>query len=83
MSKPLVNEMKDIREKMDEKRRANMEEFEKILTPEQKEKFEALKEKGRNERMRGPRGENKHFRHHGPKMGPRGAKFEAEETKAE
>ena len=40
---PLMQEMKDIRVKMDEKRRANMEEFEKILTPEQKEKFEALK----------------------------------------
>lgn len=43
---PLMKEMKDIREKMDAKRRANMEEFEKILTPEQKEKFEALKHKG-------------------------------------
>lgn len=43
---PLMKEMKDLREKMDAKRRANMEEFEKILTPEQKEKFEALKNKG-------------------------------------
>ena len=43
---PLMKEMKDLREKMDAKRRSNMEEFEKILTPEQKEKFEALKNKG-------------------------------------
>ena len=39
---PLMKQMKELREKMDEKRRANMEEFEKILTPEQKAKFEEL-----------------------------------------
>lgn len=42
--KPLMKEMKEIRQKMDKERRANMEEFEKILTPEQKDKFEKLKE---------------------------------------
>ena len=42
---PLLNEMKDLRQKMDEKRRANMEEFEQILTPEQKAKFEEMKKK--------------------------------------
>lgn len=44
--KPLMKEMKDLREKMDKERRANMEEFEKILTPDQKKKFEEMKEKG-------------------------------------
>lgn len=42
---PLMQEMKDLREKMDTKRKANMEEFEKILTPEQKAKFEEMKNK--------------------------------------
>lgn len=37
--KPLFEEMKDIREKMDKLREDNMLEFEKILTPEQKEKI--------------------------------------------
>lgn len=43
---PLMKEMKDLREKMDAVRKANMEEFEKILTPEQKQKFEEMKSKG-------------------------------------
>ncbi len=42
--KPLMKEMKKLRKKIDKERRANMEEFEKILTPEQKDKFEKLKE---------------------------------------
>lgn len=41
---PMMKEMKNIREKMDEKRKLNLEEFEKILTPEQKEKFGSMKE---------------------------------------
>ena len=41
--KPLMDEMKDIRKKMDELRKQNMEEFEKILTPEQKTKLEKIK----------------------------------------
>ena len=44
--KPLMDQMKDLREKIDTERRANMEEFEKILTPEQKKKFDEMKEKG-------------------------------------
>ena len=44
--KPLMDEMKALREKIDAERKANMEEFEKILTPEQKEKFEAIKKRG-------------------------------------
>lgn len=47
--KPLMDEMKDIREKIDAERKANMEEFEKILTPEQQEKFEKMKKKGAEE----------------------------------
>lgn len=47
--KPLMDEMKDIREKIDAERRANMEEFEKILTPEQQEKFDKMKKRGAEE----------------------------------
>ena len=49
---PLMEEMKALREKMDAKRRANMEEFEKILTPEQKAKFEELKKNAPHHKMR-------------------------------
>lgn len=41
--KPLMDEMKDIRKKMDDLRQENMKEFEAILTPEQKAKFEKIK----------------------------------------
>lgn len=44
--KPLMEEMRALRQKMDKERKANMEEFEKILTPEQKDKFEKIKERG-------------------------------------
>ena len=44
--KPLMKEMKDLREKIDAERRANMEEFEKILTPEQKQKLDEIKQRG-------------------------------------
>jgi len=74
---PLMEEMKDLREKMDTKRKANMEEFEKILTPEQKAKFEELKKnapkpENRNH-FRGPR----HTMHspHGPHMMQEGKDF--------
>ena len=56
---PLLNEMKDLRQKMDEKRRATMEEFEQILTPEQKAKFEEMKKNA-------PKPHGKHFKEHGP-----------------
>ena len=36
-------EMKKLHQKMQEIRQSNMEEFEKILTPEQKEEFEKIK----------------------------------------
>ena len=42
--KPLFEEMKDIREKMDKIREDNMMEFEKILTPEQKETLRGIKD---------------------------------------
>ena len=41
--KPLMDEMKQLRQKMDELRKQNMEEFAKILTPEQKTKLEKIK----------------------------------------
>lgn len=41
--KPLLDEMIELRQKIDKERRANMEEFENILTPEQKTAFEKLK----------------------------------------
>lgn len=54
--KPLMDQMRDIREKMDELRKENMEEFEKILTPEQQEKFAKIKEQMRpKHRGSGPR----------------------------
>ena len=69
--KPLMDEMKDLREKIDAERKANMEEFEDILTPEQKQKFEEIKERGakdfkkRREEVRNimrGRGEGRDFR---------------------
>ena len=64
---PLMNEMKELRKKMDDKRRANMEEFEKILTPEQKAKFEEMKKnapKPHFDKMHGKKGPHKHFMKH-------------------
>lgn len=66
---PLMKEMKALREKMDAKRRANMEEFEKILTPEQKAKFEELKNKAPHHGMKG-------MHKHRPPFGHNGAPFE-------
>ena len=40
---PLMDQMKEIRAKMDELRKKNMEEFEKILTPEQKAEMDKMK----------------------------------------
>lgn len=65
---PLMKEMKALREKMDAKRRANMEEFESILTPEQKAKFEALKKnppRRPEPRGFGPHGERPRGEHRG------------------
>jgi len=64
---PLMDEMNALREKIDAKRRANMEEFEKILTPEQKAKFEEMKAKA--PRPHSKNGEEHHFKaphHKGP-----------------
>lgn len=44
---PLMQEKKTLHEKMDKLRKENMEEFEKILTPEQKETFAKFKEEHR------------------------------------
>ncbi len=43
--KPLMEKMFEIRKQMDEIREANMAEFEKILTKEQRQKFEKIKNK--------------------------------------
>ena len=64
--KPLMKEMKELRHKIDKLRHENMEEFEEILTPEQKNKFEELKKEMKNKshknhKMRGHRGEHKGF----------------------
>ena len=80
---PLMKDMKDIREKMDAKRRTNMKEFENILTPEQKAKFEELKKNAPNQEgknhFKGPR----HGMHgpHGPKMMQEGKDFVMPEPK--
>ena len=58
---PLMDEMKDLRQKMDEKRRANMEEFEQILTPEQKAKFDEMKKNAPEHHKKG-----EHFGPRGP-----------------
>ena len=64
--KPLMQEMKTLREKMDKLRHENMEEFEKILTPEQKNKFKEMKKEMKNKhhkwrKPRGHRGEHNRF----------------------
>ena len=53
---PLMKEMKELREKMDKLRKENMAEFEKILTPEQKEKFSTLKEEMKKKHFKGRKG---------------------------
>jgi Spy/CpxP family protein refolding chaperone len=49
---PLMQQMGDLRQQIDAERRANMEAFEKILTPEQKTRFDQIRKDG-PERMRG------------------------------
>ena len=49
-AKPLMKQMKEIRQKLDEERKANMAEFEKILTPEQKVQFDKIKENMKHRR---------------------------------
>ena len=46
--KPMMEEMKKLHEKMDKAREENFKEFEKILTPEQKDKLEKIKEERKN-----------------------------------
>ena len=63
--KPLMDEMKEIRKKMDAIREDNMKAFEDLLTPEQKEAFEKIKEerKAKHEKMM-----KKHHHHPMPPM---------------
>jgi len=51
--KPLLDQMKVLREKMDKIRQENMAAFEKLLTPEQKAAFEKIKaeRKTKHEKM--------------------------------
>lgn len=60
--KPLMKEMKKIRKKMDKIREKNMKEFEEILTPDQKKKFEQIKEEKMPHKM--DRRHNKHPKKH-------------------
>ena len=60
---PLMEQMKEIRAKMDEIRKKNMEEFEKILTPEQKTEMEQMKANMKDKM-------EKHHRPHGNGMLP-------------
>ena len=74
--KPLIEERKELRKKMDAVRKANMEEFEKILTPEQKKAFDEMKKhkrphQGIRPRLKGPNLE-KHHRP-APELAPGGA----------
>jgi len=66
--KPIMDEMKKLREKMDNIRNDNMKEFEKLLTPEQKETFTKIKEerKAKFEKIRGKH----HFGPHHHPMPP-------------
>ena len=67
-------QMKKMHEEMQALRKANMAEFEKILTPEQKEEFDKIKashEQMRREKRRGPdgrRGMRKPGKHRGPAL---------------
>lgn len=47
--KPLMDQMLKLRQQIDQERRKNMEDFEKILTPQQKERFEEMKRRGPRE----------------------------------
>lgn len=78
---PLMDQMMSLRQKIDQERRANMLEFEKILTPEQKERFNVIKERHKKFRE-GPRdmGDPKLMRgmH---KVGPHGAELAPRDPK--
>lgn len=50
--KPLMEKVKKIHEEMDKLREDNMKEFEKILTPEQQEKFAQIKAEMKKHDMR-------------------------------
>ena len=69
--KPLIEEQKELHKQMNEVRKANLEEFEKILTPEQKKAFDEMKKHKRpHPGMRpGPKGP-KPGKHHRPKPLP-------------
>ena len=69
-------QMKEMHEKMQELRKSNMEEFEKILTPEQKAEFDKIKKERKHLRgperpgKKGPKGRHEKMRHHEKPMPP-------------
>ncbi len=68
--KPLMEKMKTLRKEMDELRKANMQEFEKILTPEQQTKLKDMKAKMDKKMKKEHRPDGKRERGkkgHGPK----------------
>ena len=73
--KPLIEEMKNTKTKMDELRKENMKAFEEILTPEQKTEFEKFKaEKKQDRDGKGKKGKfSKKGKHNGHKH--KGSKF--------
>ena len=56
---PLMKQIKELRKEMDKLRQENMEAFEKILTPEQLEKFHKIKEEGKKRHQRKLNNKNK------------------------
>ena len=57
--KPLMERAKKLHEEMDKLRQENMQEFEKILTPDQQEKFAKIK--AEMKKHKGPRGPHPKF----------------------
>lgn len=54
---PLMEQMKSLRQKIDDERRTNMQAFEEILTPEQKQRFEVMKQQHDRRFKEGPKHE--------------------------
>lgn len=69
--KPLMEQMKELRKQMDQLRKADMESFEKVLTPEQLKLFEEIKAKRHADMKQRMEKRQKDFGKH---RGPRGEK---------
>lgn len=68
--KPLMKEMKNLREKMDKLREDNMKDFEKILTPEQKDKLDKIKAEHKKKFEEGRKKRKMMKKHKGPRPEP-------------